>query len=55
MKKDLGANVQDVFAGPQTIIFLEKGDKLDEKLATAALAKHKFKAKSIKRDDTLIL
>lgn len=52
---ELGSDVQDVFAGVQTVIYLAKGEKLDEEKLATVLAKHKFKAKSIKRDDTQIL
>lgn len=53
--KAIGADAQQVFAGPKTIVYLTKGDKLDEKVVKDALGKHKIKLKSMKRDDSQIL
>lgn len=53
--KSLGDNVADVYAGPEIIIQMKKDEKLDEEKLKAALAKHKVKMKSIKKDQTYIL
>ena len=55
--KELGDDVEDVFAGPEIIVHMKKkGAKLDEKALKAALVKHKVKLKGdVKNDPKYIL
>lgn len=53
----LGDDVEEIFAGPETIIHMKKKDgKVDQKAVVAALKKHEIKLKGdIKKDDKYIL
>ncbi len=55
--KELGDDVEEVFAGTEIIVHMKKKDaKVDEKVFKAALAKHKIKMKGeVKKDAKYIL
>ena len=55
--KELGDDVEDVFAGPEIIVHMKKkGAKLNEEALKAALVKHKVKMKGkVKNDPKYIL